>query len=282
MWWATNRFSDANQGRYTPHTWYDDTYTHPDNQGRGAILYDGLNTLLANDFRDAAPLAEPNYKSIDWSPVKFSGRSGEVALLIQTVRAIATQHNLPWDPHLNHQLPNQHGFAIVAGIASRFTGSAADWWSQLPNKPTQIEVIAVAPLDNNGLLNRIRKDFRSLTHSIDHLRRLQSMKWDEKQPLVEFNVEFDYTLREADQLGTDQNILIDYYCNTLPNSLATSIRDTLDSYAVVNPLAVSLANTMKLAIQRNSTLALNRTSSSRNTEKKSAVLEAGNNVNRLH
>lgn len=275
IWWASIRDSDAITNRWTPYTWNDDTYTHPDNIQAGALVYSGLRTLLADAFRDSAELAEPNYQSIDWSPIKFSGRAGEVALLIQTVRAIATQNSLPWDPHLQQQLPERHGFAIVAGIAARFTGPASDWWTQLPNKPTQIEVLGVMPVANNGLLNRIRNDFRSLTHSVDHLRKLQSMKWDEKQPLVEFNVEFDYTLREADQLGTDRNILIDYYCNTLPESLAMSVRSILDSYAVVAPLLFTLENAMKLAVQKNSTLALKRSS------KKSAVLEAGKNTKSL-
>jgi hypothetical protein len=274
--WGDIRVSNMALGGFTPYTWNDDNYTHPDNNQAGALLYQGLCTLLRNAFLNPTPLAEPNYKSIDWSPVKFSGRSGEVALLIQTVRAIATQHCLPWDPYQQQRLPERHGFAIVAGIAARFTGPASDWWTQLPNKPTQIEVTIDDAHPENGLLNRIRNEFRSLTHSVDHLRRLQNMKWDEKQPLVEFNVEFDYTLREANQLNTDRNIMIDYYCKTLPSNLAMAIRDTLDGYAILDPRNVTLENAMKLAIQKNSTLALERSHSS-----KSAVLEAGKNAKSL-
>ena len=140
----------------------------------------------------------------------------------------------------------------MAGIASRFSEAATDWWLQLATKPMQIETATGAA--NPGLLNLIREKFRSTTYEVDQLRRLQHLKWNENSPLVEFNVNFDQTLRYAQQQNADPNILIDYYCRTLPSDLAISVRSALDQATVFNPALKTLENTMKIAIQSNSTL----------------------------
>ena len=80
------------------------------------------------------------------------------------------------------------------------------------------------------------------------------MKWNENSPLVEFNVNFDQTLRDAQQQNADPNILIDYYCRTLPSDLAITVRTALDQATVFNPALKTLENAMKMAIQSNSTL----------------------------
>ena len=80
------------------------------------------------------------------------------------------------------------------------------------------------------------------------------MKWDENRPLVEFNVDFDQTLRDAQQQGADVNILIDYYCRTLPSDLGLTVRSALDQATVFNLGLKTLENAMKIAIQSNSTL----------------------------
>ena len=81
------------------------------------------------------------------------------------------------------------------------------------------------------------------------------MKWDENSPLVEFNVDFDQTLRDAQQQDADVNILIDYYCKTLPSDLGMTVRTALDQATVFNLALKTLENAMKMAIQSNSTLA---------------------------
>jgi len=222
IWWHTAR--NSNLPAYaSPYTWRNDTYIHPE-VGGGAALYPGLRTIMVGHFVAATLQPQPNYKSIDWSAVRFTGQSNEIHSLLQTVQAVATQNNLPWNPP--QQLPLQHGPAIVAGIASRFSRAATDWWLQLVTKPIQIET--AAGVANPGLLNLIRDKFRSTTYEVDQLRRLQHMKWNENSPLVEFNVNFDQTLRDAQQQNADPNILIDYYCKTLPSDLAITVRTALD------------------------------------------------------
>ena len=183
-----------------------------------------------------------NYKSIDQSAIKFTGRSNEIHSLLQTVQAVASQNNLPQNPP--EQLPPQYGPAIVAGITSRFSEAATDWWLQLGVKPIQIETAAGAAV-NPGLLNLIQDKFQSTIYEVDQLRRLQHMKWDENSPLVEFNVNFDQTLRDAQQQGADVNILIDYYCKILPSDLALTVRSALDQATVFNLALKTLENAMK-------------------------------------
>jgi len=146
-WWSRIRHSLVGPGGYvTPYTWKDDTYTHPDNNTAGNQAYPGLRTMMVGYFIPASLRPQPNYKRIDWSAVRFTGRSNEIHSLLQTVQAVATQNNLPWHPP--QQLPLQYGPAIVAGIASRFSEAATDWWLQLATKPIQIET---APLAAGGL-----------------------------------------------------------------------------------------------------------------------------------
>jgi len=160
-------------------------------------------------------------------------------------------------------LPDQHGPAIIAGIAARFTGAASEWWNQLQQKPIQILVIPQAgslgppPLVavEDGLLNIIEYHFRSTTHNLEQLRILQSMKWNQTTPLVEFNVMFNQVRKNAQLRETRENvhILIDYYCQTLTKDLARSVRDQMDIMMVANPDWIILANIQKLAIQKNNT-----------------------------
>ena len=93
-WWS--RIRESNLPTFcTPYSWNDDTYTHPDNAAAGIMQYPGLRTMLVGYFVDAVLRSQPNYRGLDLSAVKFSGRSKEIHSLIQTVRAIATQNNLP-------------------------------------------------------------------------------------------------------------------------------------------------------------------------------------------
>jgi len=83
IWWHTAR--NSNLPAYsTPFTWRDDTYIHPD-IGGGAALYPGLRTVMVGHFVAATLRPQPNYKSIDWSAVRFTGRSNEIHSLLQTV-----------------------------------------------------------------------------------------------------------------------------------------------------------------------------------------------------
>jgi len=220
QWWTQYRDSIAaangNPVWLTPHTWHRDTYTHPDAAAVGGpagdVEHRGLRQSIIAAFANAAPRAIPRYVGIDWSALRFSGKSSEIDLFYQTVRAIATQNNLPWDPEKvpPDQLPEQHGPAIFAGIAARFTGAAAEWWNQLRYKPTQIYVVPQPGLPgqpplvavDDGLLNIIEKHFRSATHNLEQLRILQSMKWDQTTPLVEFNVMFNQVRKNAQLIET--------------------------------------------------------------------------------
>ena len=103
------------------------------------------------------------FKSIDQSAIRFTGQSNNIHSLLQTVQTVATQNNLL--QNLPQQLPLQYGLAIIAGIASRFSEAATDWWLQLATKPIQIET---APLAAGGqlpanyipdLLNMIQEKF---------------------------------------------------------------------------------------------------------------------------
>ena len=106
---------------------------------------------------------------------------------------------------------------------------------------------------SQGLLNQIEVTFRSMTYNLEQLRMIQTIKWEENEPLVEFNLRFSQILRNAQQQNTDSIILIDYYCKTLPQELAKSVQDSLDLLAVMNPVVVVLETVIKLAIQKNAT-----------------------------
>jgi len=274
IWWNTARQSTAGPPVYlTPYTWGRDTYTHPNAVAVGGpggdVLHLGLHRLILARFATPAPSAQPNYRTIDWSAIRFSGKANEIDLFNQTVKAIATQHNLPWNPLATppQQLPIQHGAAIISGIAARFTGAAAEWWTQLRTLPTQIQVTP-GPGSSNGLLNIIEKVFRSKTHNLEQLRRLQSLKWDQKVPLVEFNVEFDQIRRNAQQSETPENkhILIDYYLQTLPIELADCVQDHLDTLITIDENRVNLLTVQNLAIQKNNTQILKSTKLQKNKD----------------
>jgi hypothetical protein len=273
QWWTRHRESiaaaDDNPVWITPHTWHRDIYTHPTAAAVGGPAGDvehiGLRQTLIEAFANAASRALPRYVGIDWSALKFSGKSSEIDLFKQTVKAIATQNNLPWDPTKDppEHLPDQHGPAIIAGIAARFTGAASEWWNQLRIKPIQILVIPqlgppgqlpIVGVDD-GLLNFIECEFRSTTHNLEQLRVLQSMKWNQTTPLVEFNVMFNQVRKNAQLLETRENvhILIDYYCQTLTKDLARSVREQMDIMMVVQSAWITLANIQKLAVQKNNT-----------------------------
>src|SRR3954469_20924560 len=78
------------------------------------------------------------------------------------------------------------------------------------------------------------------------------MRWNQNVPLIEFNVEFHQVRRNAqyDENEKTKYILIDFYLNTLPKDLATTVQDHLDQYIALDSDQVTLDNAMKLAVQK--------------------------------
>ena len=131
-------------------------------------------------------------------------------------------------------IPARYGTQITEAIAQRFRGMAAHAWMNTPDnqKPTQIGTADVNNTDQTNIIAWVRHRFQSHTLAISKQRELETIKWDQKEPLNVFVERFNQLLRDAGytpQNDCPEDIKINFFLKSLPYALEEKVNGQMDA-----------------------------------------------------
>jgi hypothetical protein len=223
-----------------PFCWTNANDTHP----YGPILlrtrvghardasYPTMRQWLLETYPDGTPSVIPppvtKLNKVDWSDAKFDGKPENVAEWIQKIEATKKANRIP------DVIPTRFGTQITEAIAQRFKGMAAHAWMNTPDnqKPTQIGTADVNNTDQTNIIAWVRHRFQSHTLAIAKQRELETIKWDQREPLNVYVERFNQLLRDAGYTPPNdcpENIKIDFFLHSLPYALEEKVHTQMDA-----------------------------------------------------